>query len=61
MSNSVEENVVSYLDSRICLKVGLSKLFSQFGRGVVRAGATGAWAPVEIGQLVPGTHPENNS
>ena len=29
-------------------------------RGVVRTGATGAWAPVEIGQQVPGTRPENN-
>ena len=35
-------------------------LYNQFpSRGVIRAGATGAWAPVGIEQQGPGTRPQS--
>ena len=41
----------------MAVKLGLIEHGSIHSRGAVRTGATGAWAPVEIGQRVPGTRP----
>ena len=44
-----------------CIELNISiYLLSYDYRGAVRTGAMGALAPIEIGQWVPGTRPENN-